>query len=295
MPAIRPDDLRGIQQPGGLKSAGQFVVTVRSEIIPYYPREGCPNLFCFHDGHFDAISKALPEAWSVQGMRVANLDDADSGLTIEQVAEEHCRKLTTFQPEGPYALIGYSFGGLVAFEVARLLSERGLTVGLLALCDTPNSQFRSNLTPAEAATVQRAYLADRKRKYFENLKRGRVDRVAKDLFLYAHGKLRPFFWRFTQLWNRLAHKAMPVSPDLRTFAMWRAYVPKGYQGRLLLLRAQGRDAEFGDDITMGWNKVIAGGVDVRFVSCSHEQMKSARYAGEVAQQFELGVRALHAG
>jgi acetoacetyl-CoA synthetase len=226
-------------------------------------------------------------------MRVNNLDDADLGLTIEHVAHEHCRDLIAFQPEGGYALLGYSFGGLVAFEVARLLSERGLIVSLLVLCDTPNSQFRRNLTTEEAANVQRAYLADRKRKYVDNLKRARLDLLALDLFHYGRRKASPLWWRVVKAWNRATGTTARVSPELRADAMWSAYVPGEYRGSLLLLRAKGRDAEFGDDITMGWRKVVCGGVDVRYVSCDHAQMKSPRYAGELAHEFELGVRALN--
>ncbi|HEY4382967.1 MAG TPA: thioesterase domain-containing protein, partial [Ktedonobacteraceae bacterium] len=40
------------------------------------------------------------------------------------------------QPEGPYLLGGYSFGGLVAFEMAIQLQTRGYEVTLLALLDT---------------------------------------------------------------------------------------------------------------------------------------------------------------
>jgi thioesterase domain-containing protein len=40
------------------------------------------------------------------------------------------------QPRGPYRLLGWSFGGLVAFEMARRLRQEGEEVALLALLDT---------------------------------------------------------------------------------------------------------------------------------------------------------------
>jgi thioesterase domain-containing protein len=39
------------------------------------------------------------------------------------------------RPEGPYALLGHSFGGIVAFEMARRLLEEGQPVALLAMAD----------------------------------------------------------------------------------------------------------------------------------------------------------------
>jgi thioesterase domain-containing protein len=49
----------------------------------------------------------------------------------------------TRQPEGPYFLCGYSFGGLVAFEMARRLSHRGDDVAFVGLIATlpPGHRF----------------------------------------------------------------------------------------------------------------------------------------------------------
>lgn len=55
---------------------------------------------------------------------------------IEQMAAEYVRAIRTVQPEGPYRLGGWSFGGVVAFEMARQLREAGARVDLLALLDS---------------------------------------------------------------------------------------------------------------------------------------------------------------
>jgi thioesterase domain-containing protein len=39
-------------------------------------------------------------------------------------------------------------------------------------------------------------------------------------------------------------------------AVGQNYLPKPYQGRLLLFRAEGRTAEYGDDLTLGWHDVV---------------------------------------
>ena len=53
--------------------------------------------------------------------------------TIEQIAASYVEDLRQMQPTGPYYLGGYCFGGNVAYEMARQLSEQGQSVGLLAL------------------------------------------------------------------------------------------------------------------------------------------------------------------
>ena len=62
--------------------------------------------------------------------------------SVEAMAAEYLREIKAFQPDGPYYLCGYSFGGLVAFEMARRLWESGDEVGLVGLFDTTMSPLR---------------------------------------------------------------------------------------------------------------------------------------------------------
>jgi thioesterase domain-containing protein len=55
---------------------------------------------------------------------------------LDEMAAEYVRAIRTVQPEGPYRLGGWSFGGAVAFEMARQLRAAGARVDLLALLDS---------------------------------------------------------------------------------------------------------------------------------------------------------------
>lgn len=59
-----------------------------------------------------------------------------SPLTVEEIAETLLGTIRTAQPEGPYRLLGYSFGGLVAYELGRRLHADGEQVAWLGLLDT---------------------------------------------------------------------------------------------------------------------------------------------------------------
>jgi acetoacetyl-CoA synthetase len=61
---------------------------------------------------------------------------------VEAMAAEYLREVKTRQPDGPYYLCGYSFGGLVAFEMARRLRVSGDEVALVGLFDTTMSPLR---------------------------------------------------------------------------------------------------------------------------------------------------------
>lgn len=71
--------------------------------------------------------------------------------TLQEFVGVHVRAIREIQPQGPYRIAGYSFGGLVAVEIARQLREAGQEIELLFLLD-PTEPVRTT----EAPKVQRA-------------------------------------------------------------------------------------------------------------------------------------------
>lgn len=65
-------------------------------------------------------------------------------VTIKDAATECVKNIKSFQPEGPYFLGGWCYGGYVAFEAARQLEEQGEKVGMLALLDTYGPDYGFN-------------------------------------------------------------------------------------------------------------------------------------------------------
>ena len=51
------------------------------------------------------------------------------------MATDYLAALRAVQPEDPYLLGGWSFGGIIAFEMAQQLEAQGQKVALLALMD----------------------------------------------------------------------------------------------------------------------------------------------------------------
>ncbi len=64
------------------------------------------------------------------------LDGESEVLTrIEDIASNYLEAMQTVQPQGPYFLGGHSFGGRVAFEIARQLHQQQQEIGLLVIID----------------------------------------------------------------------------------------------------------------------------------------------------------------
>jgi acetoacetyl-CoA synthetase len=79
----------------------------------------------------------------VIGIQARGLDGQERPHgTVEAMAADYVREVKARQPDGPYYLCGYSFGGLVVFEMARRLWESGDEVALVGLFDTMMSPVR---------------------------------------------------------------------------------------------------------------------------------------------------------
>jgi thioesterase domain-containing protein len=244
-----------------------------SEAVPFRTSGRWPPLFCI--GNFQPMVMAMPADQSVYGLNYVNLDGARSSLNLEQLAESHLEALCKVQESGPYRLIGYSLGGLIAFEMARQLESSGKDVGLLALVDTLNPWFYRNLSSAEARRFRRKYLVDRIRKYSRMLKQGRYDRLvssASRLTEKIAKRLAPKTGTAQQISNG------PTSnidiPSL-TEQIARSYTPREFSGRLILFRAEKAmdgGAEFDDHPSLGWDRYSKNGVDIQLVPGGHESV-----------------------
>uniref|UniRef100_A0A147B841 Fatty acid synthase n=1 Tax=Alectorobius mimon TaxID=360319 RepID=A0A147B841_9ACAR len=98
------------------------------------PTRGSP-IFVVHpvEGHVAALSE-IANCLVTRAVGIQRTVDIPI-TTIEGLAATYLEKIIEVQPEGPYHIVGYSFGASVAFEIAVLLQKRNLPVGSLTLLD----------------------------------------------------------------------------------------------------------------------------------------------------------------
>jgi acetoacetyl-CoA synthetase len=101
---------------------------------------------------FSKLAAHIGTTNSVLGIQARGIDGLEQPYDrIEDMSEFYLEALKTSYPDGPYILIGYSFGGLIALEMARRLLQNGIGVPLLILVDTyPHPRF---LTPTQRTRV----------------------------------------------------------------------------------------------------------------------------------------------
>lgn len=226
-----------------------------------------PALFCVHPLGGDVLcyqrlARLIQPDQPVYGLRARGLDGREGPLhRIEEMAALYVEELRACQPAGPYFMAGHSMGGLIAYEMARLLHGGGERVALLALFDTGRPARRpSGVWPRARRLGHR--LVEKVR--FHRHRLGGLPLTAR--LAYAWDNL-------SERWRRAR---LPEPVRRVTAANYRAaanYVPRPYSGAVTLFRAANpmlvhRTA----DPMLGWGELVTGGLEVHEVPGTHAEL-----------------------
>jgi amino acid adenylation domain-containing protein len=121
-------------------------------LVPIKPSGSKTPLFMVHGAglnvlNFVNVINQFEEDQPIYGFQGIGTNGFDNWFeSIEAMAARYIESIIKVNPNGPYALAGFSFGGIVAFEMARQLREQGKTVSIIALLDSyvDSSYYRSS-------------------------------------------------------------------------------------------------------------------------------------------------------
>ena len=111
-------------------------------IVPIKPNGNKTPFFLIHGAglnvlNFVNLSNHFDEDQPVYGIQGNGPKGYEEWYkSIEAMAAHYIEEIIKINPNGPYALSGFSFGGIVAFEMARQLKEKGKIISIIALLDT---------------------------------------------------------------------------------------------------------------------------------------------------------------
>ncbi|MBD0336578.1 MAG: hypothetical protein ICV62_13905 [Cyanobacteria bacterium Co-bin13] len=259
-----------------------------------------PPFFCVHPmfgvvfpylelaHHLDQVAEQHPH-WgnrSFYGLQPLGLDGKSKPLTrIEAIATHYVQAIQSVQPRGPYFLGGWSFGGLVAFEMAQQLTQAGQQVGLLAILDTPapgsRPSFYQNLRfllgTALWSTLPflvdySALAANRLRFRLPWLSRWQWTAIARQI--PEESRLR--------LADESAIQSMLPIVYANSQAAYR-YVPKPYANPITLFKAAEQSDAIGQDATLGWS-ALASNIQLHQVPGNHLSLLKQPHVQTLAQQ-----------
>lgn len=152
--------------PGGqgpLPGRGSQLLEIKAGTrTPFFCLKGAGDV----GGSYETFAGALSESQPFFGFPSLDFDDGNPA-TVEHLARRCIREMKTVRPEGPYFIGGYSFGGIVAYEMARQLLEAGEEVPLIAMLDSATPEHH---TVKKAFTLVYArYFVQRIRARFRTL------------------------------------------------------------------------------------------------------------------------------
>ena len=111
-------------------------------LVPLKPNGNKVPLFVVHGANhniliYKNLAENLNEDQAVYALQTKGLSGEVEPLkSVEEMASHYISEIKTINPEGPYALGGFSFGGIIAFEMAKQLKAEGKKVKILALFDS---------------------------------------------------------------------------------------------------------------------------------------------------------------
>ncbi|MBV6405294.1 MAG: amino acid adenylation domain-containing protein [Flavobacteriales bacterium] len=218
--------------------------------------EGVP-LFCVHG---DEASHFLPKYLGPTRPFYAFFHQGEDGkairhTTVEGIATFFLSELKQARPKGPYLLCGYSFGGIVAYEMAQQLVAQGEEVPYLAVIDA----YSPTLHGEAIASDQKVYEPIKK-----TVLRKLVARALRNDGTVPE-RLRNF--HIIDTYDRAAL----------------AYVPRPYPGKVTVLKAQ----DSWGPKEMGWEKLAQGGLEVRLVPGDHYDLIKEPHVGTLANELRI--------
>lgn len=114
----------------------------RSSVVRLQAGSGREPLYAFHPLpgtviRYANLARALGSDQPVWGVQARGLHPGETPHTsIGAMVDDYLAALDGVHPGGPWHLIGYSMGGVLAVEAARRLAAAGEEVGLVGLLDT---------------------------------------------------------------------------------------------------------------------------------------------------------------
>jgi len=233
-------------------------------LMPIRTKGSLTPLFCVH-GEPLRIAQRMRTDRPIYGLsHIYHADFLDEAPgTIEEFARSYLSEVRQVQPEGPYHFLGFSAGGLIAYEMASQLVDAGETIGSLTLTE-PTVMFESGSklqwmeSELERAPDARAFV-------LKMLKRLPKSLHARSHYYFDRIRTRLYFWL-----------KKPLPEDLRWLGYLRLLGPamRKYRYRPINCRAtflyRRLDADEAKWCTEFWSALVKQGAQIEIYETVNE-------------------------
>ncbi len=235
-------------------------------------------LFCVHGAggnvlNFRALAGFLDPRLPFLGLRALGSDGGlEVDATIPAMAVRYLNAIRQMQPHGPYRLAGYSGGGVIAFEMAQMLSEAGEKVEHLIFFDSLAPQIaRQGMTRLQKLWAARKWDLRFALGWFKRRGSRRAEREGAEAIAQAleGGGAMP-----DELVGQRLTEAYAAAQSL--------YEAQPYEGPVTIFRARQAGTLFlHAGAQLGWQDYLKGRVDIQVMNCDHFTMMSAPTVSQI--------------
>jgi thioesterase domain-containing protein/acyl carrier protein len=284
-------------------------------IFPLREGGSLPPLFCIHPlggwlDHYLMILSAIDNARPVFGIRGRGLEPGEElPTTVEATARQQLDAIRTVQQTGPYHLLGFSNGGIIAFELACQLQELGENVTFLGILDVtaPATEVRyiktlaTRLFPGRILGTIPAFFERHLKAHPESRIYAGVLKSIRAFFhlvLFRSGaKSLPESISDTHSSVHFKDETLAPYPieshanmKVQLNASW-MYLPHKFKGDLVLFSTGPDPILFPGDMTRGWGSNISGKCEVIAVPGDHSTLFDEPNIGTLTEKIDKSLRA----
>ncbi|MFJ7072212.1 amino acid adenylation domain-containing protein [Streptomyces sp. NPDC098781] len=239
-----------------------------------------PPLFAIHPAGgiawcYAGLAARLGPGQPVYGIQARGLTgDEPLPHTLQEEAEDYVRQIREVRPHGPYRLLGWSVGGVLAHTVAVLLQEAGERVELLALLDAfPAEQWRERAAPEEGDALTAV------------LRMAGFDRTHERTKEDVLATLRRAGSPLAGLSEHTLARIVDIVPNHAR--MMREHHHRRFEGDVLFFTAAAPRAEHW--LTRrAWGPYVSGAIENHDLDCTHPQLLRDQYLDAIAGRLAAG-------
>jgi amino acid adenylation domain-containing protein len=304
LPLVTFFEAQTVEQLANILRQEEGTAQWRSLVMVQPGSSSKPPLFCVHAiwGNvlfYQKLVRHLEPDQPFYGLQAQGLDGKHTPSTsVEEMAAHYIKEIQTVQPEGPYFLGGFSFGGLVVFEIARQLRAQGQKVALLAIFDTVAPAYYEP-TSGSGYTEHTTFWGKGFFHLRNLLKLGLNDQLSYVWFrLKWHltaGKLSIFYKSYLRYIKRSPQDLRLLDVAWANYQARQNYVPEVYADQLTLFRASDRDAGSDYQPTLGWGELVEGEVEIHEVPGSHTDVMEEPTVRLLAEKLMARLNRVQAG
>jgi thioesterase domain-containing protein len=231
---------------------------------------------------FYTLAKCLDDDQPVYAIQAQSLlPDEPAVLRMEQMAAKYVQDMRAVRPHGPYHLLGFSYGGLVAYEIAQQLHAAGLEVGLVGMLDTRQPEWMAGVRVQGA--LYRQWLWRLQLLYLRTYRRkGRLRYIWRKL----GERMRRMHYKFAAKKGNGAVESAVRNVREINYVAGTSYNVQPYPGKVTLFRAEIDPAEQPLPLDLDWGKYATGGLAIKHLPGDHGRILFQPGLNALAQELK---------